>query len=48
MKEITCQEITETLKTMCIEAATDLPKDCLLYTSVNISFCKVKKDDKID
>ena len=27
MKEITCQEITETLKTMCIEAATDLPKD---------------------
>ena len=27
MKEITYQEITETLKTMCIEAATDLPKD---------------------
>ena len=27
MKEITCQEITKTLKTMCIEAATDLPKD---------------------
>ena len=27
MKEITCQEITETLKTMCIEAATNLPKD---------------------
>ena len=27
MKEITCQKITETLKTMCIEAATDLPKD---------------------
>ena len=29
MKEITCQEITETLKTMCIEAATNLPKDVI-------------------
>ena len=33
MKEITCQEITKTLKTMCIEAATDLPKD--VYQQLN-------------
>ena len=31
MKEITCQKITETLKTMCIEAATDLLQKIIFY-----------------